>query len=214
MVVRIGDIDVPRPVHRHIAGQVQLRLDRGAAVPAEAGHSSSCERGDGGLGDARNWRQRCRSERKQDCKQARKQSTLMNSHGDPQFSLHMIRAVAQALEHLLSGISILASRIAASICLTVSTWPTFTPSHSSGHRGTAALRLSVGPKLGTAGFSDDSSRPSLSVILNLRPIFACPQSISTPQATAEPQYGAPCVQTPRVSDGFLPVAARRGFWYT
>ncbi len=22
------------------------------------------------------------------------------------------------------------------------------------------------------------------------------------------------IQTPRVSDGFLPVAARRGFWYT
>ena len=48
---------------------------------------------------------------------------------------------------LFPGISILASRIAVSIGLTVSTWAIF-HSRPFGHRGKAALPLSVGPKLG------------------------------------------------------------------
>ena len=46
VVIRIGDIEVARPIHRQAVGAVELRRCRRGAVAAEAGNSSSRHRGD------------------------------------------------------------------------------------------------------------------------------------------------------------------------
>ena len=63
---------------------------------------------------------------------------------------------------VLSGVSILASRLAISIYSVPSTWassPFFTPGPSAGHPGKAVLSLSVHPKPGTVRFTVASLAP-------------------------------------------------------
>ena len=46
VVSGIGDVEVARPVHRHLPGGTEMRLDRRASVPAEAAYSGPRDRGD------------------------------------------------------------------------------------------------------------------------------------------------------------------------